>query len=479
MKILGLSASLRNKRFGRGADDLLYGLITLKDLSAVASYLGDQSRVQPGDLLSGAHDEADFEASYRRLRAAGRNQGLSNSESVTAVALWGAMGAGADVSYRSLADHFPALGAPRLLDTLREEILTADGLLLTSPVYFGDRSSLAQALIDFITSDPELATRCSGKLFGGCSVGAKRNGGQETTLVYLMSDFLDLGFIVVGNGPESSVQYGGTAVAGDVGKVHSDTYGMETAAATGARMARLGQILANTNRPFPSPTTRIQTWLVADSSDGAGAEMLGMWANKVRSAVDNVSLDIIDMTQEQIIPCLACDLCPTESGLREDYRCTVTRGEDLFVRRHSDLITADAIILAAYVPDDRKQRVSVYQQFMERTRYLRRDHYVFSDRLCAALVLGDTMPDQRLALRMTTSLIRHQAILHTPLIATLDKAADPFGGLVETGIKFAARASDINQKRQQFSLSGEDNYRPIGYDICARLARLVSNHNRS
>jgi hypothetical protein len=237
---------------------------------------------------------------------------------------------------------------------------------------------------------------------------------------------------------------------------------METAAATGARMARLGQILAN--RPFLSPTTRIQTWLVADSSDGAGAEMLGMWANKVRSAVDNVSLDIIDMTQEQIIPCLACDLCPTESGLREDYRCTVTRGEDLFVRRHSDLITADAIILAAYVPDDRKQRVSVYQQFMERTRYLRRDHYVFSDRLCAALVLGDTMPDQRLALRMTTSLIRHQAILHTPLIATLDKAAG---------------ASDINQKRQQFSLSGEDNYRPIGYDICARLARLVSNHNRS
>jgi hypothetical protein len=132
LKILGLSASLRNKRFGRDADDLLYGLITLKDLPAVASYLGDQSRVQPVDLLDGAHDEADFEASYRRLRAAGRNQGLSNSESVTAVALWGAMGAGAEVSYRSLADHFPALGAPRLLDTLREEILTADGLLISS-----------------------------------------------------------------------------------------------------------------------------------------------------------------------------------------------------------------------------------------------------------------------------------------------------------------------------------------------------------
>jgi multimeric flavodoxin WrbA len=477
LKILGLSASLRNKRFGRDADDLLSDLVTQKDLSAVASYLGDQSRVQPGDLLDGVHDEADFEARYRRLRAARRNQGLSNSESVTAAALWGAMQAGAEVSYRSLADHFPAMGAPRLLDTLREEILTADGLLLTSPVYFGDRSSLAQNFIDFISSDPELAARCSGKLFAGCSVGAKRNGGQETTLVYLISDFLDLGFLIVGNGPESSVQYGGTAVAGDVGKVHSDTYGMQTAAATGARMAGLGRVLAN--RSCSSSTTQIQTWLVADSSDGAGAAMLGMWAKEVEGAVDNVSLDIIDMTREQIIPCLACDLCPTESGPREAYRCTVTRSEDLFVRRHSDLITADAILLAAYVPDDLKQRVSVYQQFMERTRYLRRDHYVFSDRLCAALVLGDTMPDQRLALRMTTSLIRHQAILHSPLVATLDKATAPSSGLVETGIGFAARARDIKQKRQQFSLSGEGDYRPIGYDICARLATLVSNRRPS
>ena len=44
---------------------------------------------------------------------------------------------------------------------------------------------------------------------------------------------------------------------------------------------------------------------------------------------------------------------------------------------HIDLLNSDAILLAAYSPVTRIKTNSVYQRFMERTRYLRRDDYVF------------------------------------------------------------------------------------------------------
>ncbi len=91
-------------------------------------------------------------------------------------------------------------------------------IIVSSPVYFGDRGSLVQSLFEFIESDPLLRQDMAGKIYGGLAVGAKRNGGQETTLIYQMLDMLDMGLLAVGNGHETTAQYGGTAKAGDVGR---------------------------------------------------------------------------------------------------------------------------------------------------------------------------------------------------------------------------------------------------------------------
>ncbi|MGF7473839.1 hypothetical protein WFJ45_24230, partial [Salmonella enterica subsp. enterica serovar Minnesota] len=68
---------------------------------------------------------------------------------------------------------------------------------------------------------------------------------------------------------------------------------------------------------------------------------------------------------------------------------TVTAEADLFARRHTQLMGADAVVLAAYSPVDRGSVRSVYQRFMERTRYLRRDDYVYSNVLTAPLVFSE------------------------------------------------------------------------------------------
>jgi hypothetical protein len=57
----------------------------------------------------------------------------------------------------------------------------------------------------------------------------------------------------------------------------------------------------------------------------------------------------------------------------------VTSADDFFVKHHSELLDADAILVGAYCPEDRSTVKSVYQQFIERTRYLRRDNYAFED----------------------------------------------------------------------------------------------------
>ena len=58
----------------------------------------------------------------------------------------------------------------------------------------------------------------------------------------------------------------------------------------------------------------------------------------------------------------------------------------------SDLIDVDAVIPVTYCTTDRAGLQSQYQEFIERTRYLRRGDYVFSDILSAPLVLENWAP---------------------------------------------------------------------------------------
>ena len=92
---------------------------------------------------------------------------------------------------------FPMNGAPRRLNELRKKF-SADAILISGPVYFGDRGSLVHEFIEYIRSDKKLRDHCKGKVYAGITVGAKRNGGQETTSIYQI-DMSNLNMLVVGN----------------------------------------------------------------------------------------------------------------------------------------------------------------------------------------------------------------------------------------------------------------------------------------
>ena len=128
-----------------------------------------------------------------------------------------------------------------------------------------------RALLDFIASDPQLTKSADGKLYGGIAVGAKRNGGQETTLIYQMLDMVELGFLAVGNDHETTAQYGGTGHAGDVGTMHKDNYGLDTSLGVGRRMARV--LKTNNGRHQLSKVPRVLFVILRESNGLALSEV--------------------------------------------------------------------------------------------------------------------------------------------------------------------------------------------------------------
>jgi multimeric flavodoxin WrbA len=143
---------------------------------------------------------------------------------------------------------------------------------------------------------------------------------------------------------------------------------------------------------------------------------------------------------------------------------------------HSLLIDTDAILLAAYSPIDRSQVNSVYQKFIERTRYWRRDDYVLGDRLVAPFVISEINSNQNLHIRMLTSMLRHHTVLHHPIIGVEHKGKVlNWDALIDQGISFTKTASDLTAGRIGMVREGSEDhaYNPIGYTISAE--KLLSD----
>ena len=442
-KILGISASLRNARLGFGSKELVAELKGITEQQQLTRFIDSQVKIRAGEV------------ELARLLSKPGLQGLSNSEAAVAVALWGALQQGADIDYVSLADFFPPNGKIRNADKLKELICSADGIILSGPVYFGDRGSLAQSFIDFCSADADIRKNIRGKIYGGLSVGAKRNGGQETTLIYQMLDMINLNMLAVGNDSETSSQYGGTAVAGDIGTFSKDDYGFDTCRGTGRKVAHVADLLTNEDRKI-----RVDLWLMQDNKDRKGLELFQLWINEMNELRPNVEFKIWDIADSNVTRCIACDLCPIKKGPSQEYRCIITTEEDFFVKNHQELIKADAVLLCAYSPEDRSELVSQYQSFMERTRYLRRDDYLFTDILMAPFVISELNARQNLHLRMMTSGIRHNTIMHHPLIAMVgDYSILNWKNIISQGLSFVDTASRLPRKESNVV------YVPLGYTI--------------
>jgi multimeric flavodoxin WrbA len=201
-----------------------------------------------------------------------------------------------------------------------------------------------------------------------------------------------------------------------------------------------------------------------------GLEFVREFCREIESASPGVTFDVRDFSESEIYRCIACDVCPVKPGSRDDYRCIIRSEKDLFVQQHRDLVSVDALLLAAYSPAERGDLRSVYQRFLERTRYLRRDDYALADRLAAPLVISEVGSNQNLHIRMLTSLVRHQTILHHPLIGyehgekvlTRDR-------MIEDAMSFVKCAAQLTAGRvaRSGTESSQLSYNPVGYQVSA------------
>lgn len=473
-RVLGISASLRNARFGYGSELLCKEIHSLKTKEELVDFLKKQTKIRIDEFIKSGRDQnKSFDIIYNNLKKLKGDRGLSNSEAALTAGLWGALQQGAEIDHCGLSSYFPASGRNRKIEQLRIKILISDAILLSGPVYFGDRGSLAQSFIEFLTKDEECRKHLVNKVYGGITVGAKRNGGQETTLIYQLIDTTNMNMLAVGNDSETTSQYGGTAKAGDVGTLADDNEGIDTSIGTGRRIAHISRIMEKTRNLSLKGKVRVSIWLLQDSSDSRGKNYISQFCRNINEQCDYVNFRVMDFTREEIYRCIACDICPTDVGPPEDYRCIITAKNDLFVKYHQELINTDAILLAAYSPIDRRNIHSVYQQFIERTRYLRRDDYVFGDVLVAPFVISEVGANQNLHIRMLTSMIRHHTVLHHPIIGfEHENVLLNWEAVNRQGLSFVKNALYLSRGKLNTPIEEmiRTFYNPIGYRISMEKA---------
>lgn len=466
-RILGICASLRAGRWGVGITDLVREIEAIEDMDGLSAFLESESLAHLQNFVdAGRADGLSFDELYRNLKRDKGRKGLSNSEVALAASLWAAHQLGCSIDAVSLAEHFPPSGKVQKLEELKARLLAADGIVLSTPVYFGDRSSLAHDLMRLISEDAELREGLQHTVYVGDAVGAKRNGGQETTLIYHIVDMLNAGLLAVGNDSDTTSQYGGTVHAGDVGTAWKDSYGLDTSRGAGRRIARVTRQLALGRRATLDDPLRVAFWLLQDRDDIALRQIESL----VQASEGLVDAQVLKIVDGDITRCLACDICPTDVGRDAEYRCIIQKKDDFLKLEHERLWDVDAVVPVGFTAPDPTGIASRYQQFIERTRYLRRGDYVFTDLVTAPLVVEELGAMDSLPLRMLTSTLRHHTVLTRPMRAirhegrVMNEAA-----LVADWNRFlsVARRMTVGRLLAAIEQPPVAKYNPVGYILSA------------
>ena len=230
-----------------------------------------------------------------------------------------------------------------------------------------------------------------------------------------MLDMSNLGLLSLGNDSDTTAQYGGTGLAGDVGTMHKDGYGLETSRGTGRRIAKLLlQQHAGDFCPLNGPL-RINFLILQDRNGEARRRL----AQLIAKSHDRLEPSVHDLTGRTILRCLACDICPTSVDRDERYRCIITSGKDVMNEIHGSFIDSDGVVPVIYSSASCNEVSTNYQTFIERTRYLRRGDYVMSDIVAAPLIFEEIGARENYHLRALTSLVRHHTVVTRPVIAQI------------------------------------------------------------
>lgn len=427
--------------------------------------------------LSEAESVAAFQ---RKVMDVLDNHSLCNSEILAAASLAGARAGQSEVAYYPLCELFPRKDRrifepgsgsdPSLvnLDTLdiNEDALSAllddlqscQGIVLATPVYFGDRSSVANKFLQLAN----VRKRVQDKVYGVVSVGAKRNGGQETCNIFSLYEMLHQGVFGVGNGQPTS-QYGGTAVGGDLGKVVDDPWGLATAFGTGQKVAQISRLIeCGLKNVFDGPK-KVVFLQAMDTKEQKLRKHLNCLIDEVSKLHPQMSFSIVNLTEHDIYRCLGCKLCPKDGDTScEHPQCSIQHEEDYLETARTKLLDADGVVVCGVNPSNVDDLVTRYQVFTERMRSIRRNNYELSNKLFAGMCYHDfsATVNPIHSLKVMVSYIRHNTVMYRP-IEIFEFDGKPLESGVDRVNEFCRAVSILATGKRQISLP-DAVYNPFG-----------------
>jgi len=409
----------------------------MKDVVKVIGLIGSirSNHNHIGQLVEFVRASADLKTFLESLKAC--SQVFSNTDIAVAAALMGAKCNGADVEMISLVDLFrhrsedlyKELDDVSTIDDLDEidtlsindkslssimaSLKECDGVVLGSPVYFGDRSSVANKILQLTGKSDVLKD----KAFGAVATGAKRNGGQETTIIYTLYEAILQGAVAIGNGPKTA-QYGGTVYAGDVGKASDDAFGMDTSFGTGRQVAQLAKIIKAGSKNSEKRKAKTLFLITMDSSEKKYEKVLGEYIKKQGSPFD---YEVVNLTTENIYRCIACSACPSPAltekfkDHEDPYTCVVQTSKDNMKYLREKMVDADVLVLVGVNTDG--PLTYRYQAFMERTRFIRRNDFELTNKIILSLNIEEVgaTTNTLFDVKAITSFIRHNTVIVKPL----------------------------------------------------------------
>lgn len=112
------------------------------------------------------------------------------------------------------------------------------GIIVGTPVYFGNMSSLCKAFLDRCMVFRKNQFALASKVGGVLAVGGARNGGQELAVQSVLVALLCQEMIVVGDG-RPTAHFGGTLLNDGKDDISGDEFGLSTAKNLGRRVAEV------------------------------------------------------------------------------------------------------------------------------------------------------------------------------------------------------------------------------------------------
>ncbi len=128
---------------------------------------------------------------------------------------------------------------PELAEKLGDPAVA--GIIVGSPVYFGNMSALCKAFLDRCVAFRKSGFKLSNKIAGALAVGGARNGGQEFTVNSIQTALMGQNVVIVGTG-RPSTRTGATLWNQD-NSIDKDDFGIGTAQDLGRRVAEMAGLI--------------------------------------------------------------------------------------------------------------------------------------------------------------------------------------------------------------------------------------------